>query len=51
MKQEVITILALVLTKFQSASRHDTGSKYWDSPSPCYELKPCTVLILSRVIP
>ena len=33
MKQEVITILALVLAKFQSASRHDTASKYWDSPS------------------
>ena len=32
MKQEV-TILALVLAKFQSASRHDTASKYWDSPS------------------
>ena len=33
MKQEFITIFALVLAKFLCASRHDTACKYWDSPS------------------
>ena len=33
MKQEFITIFALVLAKFHCASRHDTACKYWDSPS------------------
>ena len=33
MRQEVISILALVLTKFHCSSIHDTDCKYWNSPS------------------
>ena len=46
MKQEFITIFALVLTKFHCVSRHDTACKYWDALLVSMLLWPCTVLIL-----